>query len=78
MLKQELLNHAEQLRKDSNELRILIESFEAAGFKWEEVTELQLQILLELKPLKYFTPSQELLTLLKGELLERISNASQR
>ena len=54
MLKQELLNYATKLQKESTEITRMVESFTSAGFDWENTTETQLAIFKELHPLQNF------------------------
>ncbi len=54
MLKQELLNYADKLQKESREIAKIVENFTSAGFDWENVTETQLAIFQELHPLQNF------------------------
>ena len=57
MLKQELLNYAVELQKESREITRMVENFTSAGFDWDNVTETQLAIFQELYPLRNFEPS---------------------
>ena len=54
MLKQELLNYATKLQRESGEITRMVENFTSAGFDWENVTETQLATLRELYPLQNF------------------------
>ena len=52
MLKQELLDYAAELQKESSEIAKMVENFTSAGFDWENVTETQLATLRELYPMR--------------------------
>ena len=53
-LRLQLLEHAKELEGASRELVTLIFSFDNAKFDWDNVTENQQEILLELKPLRFY------------------------
>ena len=60
MLKQELLDYATKLQKESGEIAKMVENYTSAGFDWENVTETQLAILRVIYPLRNFESSLEL------------------
>lgn len=59
-IKQQLLDHALDLQLAGQDLERLIESFTESGFRWDEVTEVQASILLELKPMRFFNGKLEI------------------
>lgn len=61
MLKQELLDFVARLRKQASDAEMTIQSFSSSGLDWENITQVQFDIICELLPFEGFKPSQELL-----------------